>query len=114
MAQTRVKEMTHLDAVLEEVGYERERQDMRWGEQNHIDAAGMGDYDLVKSALEARAVNQKLIQNKTMSWAAILGEEVAEAFDEINEDEVALRADLVQVAAVCVAWIQAIDRRNSK
>lgn len=109
-----LKTMTHLDVVLDEVAEERARQDARWGEQNHSDAAGYGDIDLVKSAMEARQVNQKLIQAKTMSWAAILGEEVAEVFDELNVDDKNLREELIQTAAVCVAWIQAIDRRNSR
>lgn len=48
----------------------------------------------------------------------ILGEEFGEVGHEVNEaignpaklDEVKLRAELVQVAAVCVAWCEAIDR----
>lgn len=45
-----------------------------------------------------------------MDWLHILREEVAEAFAET--DPVALRGELVQVAAVAVAWAEAIDRRT--
>lgn len=42
---------------------------------------------------------------------AILDAEVCEAFDE--SDSKKLRANLVQVAAVAVNWIEAIDRRGA-
>jgi hypothetical protein len=44
-----------------------------------------------------------------VTWRHILTEEVYEAFAE--SDPTKLRAELVQVAAVAVQWIQAIDRR---
>jgi hypothetical protein len=49
---------------------------------------------------------------KTLKWVDILEEEVAEAAAE--SDPAKLRAELVQVAAVAVAWIEAIDRRAAK
>jgi hypothetical protein len=45
------------------------------------------------------------------TWALALLEEVAEALDETDPD--ALRAELVQVAAVALRWIDALDRRRS-
>lgn len=44
------------------------------------------------------------------TWRHILQEEVAEAFAEL--DPAPLREELIQVAAVAVAWIEAIDRRG--
>lgn len=41
------------------------------------------------------------------TFASVLAEEAAEALAE--DDRVKLRAELVQVAAVCVKWIQTID-----
>jgi hypothetical protein len=102
----------HTAAVLEEVHAERRRQDSIWGEQNHPDACGHGDVELVAHELEAREVNRKLKAEGKMSWAAILGEEAAEVFDEVNVDDESLRAELVQMAAVAVAWIECIDRRR--
>lgn len=43
------------------------------------------------------------------TWLDILREEVLEAFAE--DDPARLRTELVQVAAVAVAWVEAIDRR---
>lgn len=50
----------------------------------------------------------------------VLGEEFGEVCHEVNEaiggrtelDRAALRNELVQVAAVCVAWIEAIDAEH--
>lgn len=69
---------------------ERLRQDKIWGEQNHGDER----------------------------WQGILGEEFGEVCKAINERELfsfdysSLRSELTQVAAVAIAWIEAIDRRG--
>jgi hypothetical protein len=47
----------------------------------------------------------------SITWEHILTEEWAEALSE--KDTVALRSELVQVAAVAVKWIEAIDRRTT-
>jgi hypothetical protein len=47
-----------------------------------------------------------------LDWLHILREEVAEAFAE--SDPAKLRAELVQVAAVAVNWVEAIDRRAAR
>lgn len=80
-------------SINNELALERARQDNKWGEQNCHD----------------------------FEWVSILTEEVGEAAAEANEanftsgknrgDFTKLRAELVQVAAVSVAWIEAIDRR---
>ena len=94
-------------ATLSEVRRERERQNEKWGEQNHPDGtsrwAGMG------ALLEADA--RKLLEEDP-SYAAIFMEEVGEALQATSVED--LRAELVQVAAVAVAWIEAIDRRGSR
>jgi NTP pyrophosphatase (non-canonical NTP hydrolase) len=86
--------------VLEEVRWERERQDEKWGESNH-------DHSV---------------------WSLILAEEVGEAaraalrlrFDSSSQaglatqNEETLREELIQAAAVAVAWIEAIDRRRGR
>jgi hypothetical protein len=86
--------------VLEAVDEEREHQDMKWGEQNHLEPY----------------------------WVAILGEEFGEACQaalNYHDDAVKrhgfeipekvyqdLRKELVQVAAVAVAWIECLDRNS--
>jgi NTP pyrophosphatase (non-canonical NTP hydrolase) len=65
---------------------ERIAQDQKWREQNHND----------------------------LRWLAILMEEVGELSKEILEGKSSLKAanELVQVAAVTIAWLEAIERRR--
>lgn len=93
-------------AVAEEVLRERNRQDIRWGEQNHPDGTGV-DYDLHRDM--ARRLCDENHAAGDGTWLHILLEEVYEAAAE--DDQVKLRAELVQVAAVAQAWAEAIDRR---
>lgn len=87
---------------------ERERQDEMWGEQNHPDGTGRF---LAKHALWARQATERATEDGSLTWRHILWEEVGEAFAE--SDPVALRKELAQVAAVALAWIEAIDRRST-
>lgn len=77
--------------VLRDVHLERHQQDEKWGEQNHEDSY----------------------------WLGILMEEVGESATDVIENTLdshtaRLREELVQVAAVAVAWIECIDRRNTR
>jgi hypothetical protein len=69
---------------------ERKRQDILWGIQNH-DAS---------------------------NWALILSEEVGEAIKEANDvvfrmkSTKDLKKEIVQVAAVCVAWLECMERKR--
>ena len=77
-------------SALDDVAGERKRQDAKWGEQNHDDAM----------------------------WFCILGEEFGELAQAVLHTKVGGRAagtvreELVQTAAVAVAWIEAMDRRK--
>lgn len=93
--------------VLAEVIQERVRQDEKWGEQNHPDGTGLSWE--IEAAKSARRVCDRKADLGTVSWADILHEEYAEALAERDVER--LREELVQVAAVAVAWIEAIDRR---
>ena len=93
--------------VLAEVQAERTRQDTKWGEQNHPD--GTGNKSQQDRAEFARRWCESAFGSGYGTWADVLTEEVAEAGAE--RDPAKLRAELVQVAAVAVAWIAAIDRR---
>lgn len=96
-------------AVLTDVAAERARQDAKWGEQNHPDNTG-GPAE-GRAAIGARFACELAAKEGTLTWRHILREEVAEAFAET--DPMKLRAELVQVAAVACAWIEAIDRRTA-
>lgn len=72
---------------------ERQRQDDKWGEQNHDDTV----------------------------WLTVLAEEVGEAAQEVltirnpkdGNGHGNLREEAVHVAAVALAWVEAIDRRGA-
>jgi hypothetical protein len=86
---------------------ERTRQDLKWGEQNHLDGTSI---EFRGAALAAQFDTYEAAKEGTVTWQKILAEEVAEAFAE--EDPHLLYKELVQVAAVTVAWLEAIARRN--
>ncbi|MFB6392600.1 hypothetical protein [Polymorphospora lycopeni] len=92
--------------VLAEIAAERARQDAKWGPQNHPD--GTGDYPEQIDADTAKMACQNAAEGGYLDWLHILREEVAEAFAATGPE---LRTELVQVAAVAVAWVEAIDRR---
>lgn len=94
-------------AILDKVHTERFAQDKKWGERNHPD--GTGDW-----WNGFRDTARKICENKAeagqLTWLDILREEVFEAFAESDPEK--LETELVQVAAVAVAWLEAIRRRS--
>lgn len=93
--------------VLAEVAAERARQHQLWGRQDHPDGTGLpGDGP---AAGLARQACDDATTGGTLTWRHILHEEVAEAFAETAPLRV--RHEMLQVAAVAVSWVEAIDRR---
>jgi hypothetical protein len=92
------------------IDVERDRQDAKWGEQNLRDGSPTPKrvVDAIRRSTDYHAKNK---YGRGLAWRHVLDEEVAEAYGAIGDDA-ALREELVQVAAVAVAWIEAIDRRN--
>jgi hypothetical protein len=92
--------------VLGEIAAERARQSAKWGQPDHLDGtARVGDRHTAARLRAACKANGPAEDN----WRDILAEEVAEAFAEAGSAR--LRVELIQVAAVAVAWVEAIDRR---
>lgn len=104
--------------VLNEVLAERIRQDEKWGEQNwpsfneRIAPAHRPLYYGIIEEGAAKWRTEHRFKERAGSYADIFIEEVAESIEA--ETEELLREELVQVAAVAVAWIEAIDRRKAK
>lgn len=105
------------DRVLSQVLAERIRQDAQWGQQNHPDGTGPHKAAIVgalcfadEAATRARHACQSAAHRGETTWRLVFAEESLEALAE--DDPAKLRAELVQVAAVAVAWIEAIDRRT--
>jgi hypothetical protein len=109
-------------AVLEEISHERGRQINKHGNQSHLPDGTGDDRHLTRNtglptygtlahvATAATDAASEGAGNGTVTFADILVEEVFEALAESNADR--LRAELIQTAAVCVQWVQAIDGRE--
>lgn len=67
-------------------------------------------YPWFPSADGCRARTELAAAGHRVTWADVLAEEVTEAFEE--RDPARLRAELIQVAAVALRWIDAIDSRD--
>lgn len=91
--------------VLGDIAAERRRQDEKWAPRDYADGTGA----FKPEAEHARARCEHLFANGHEMWWPVLLEEVYEALAE--EEPAKLREELVQVAAVATAWIEAIDQR---
>lgn len=101
--------------ILERILAERRRQDAKWGEQNHKNAHSR-DLDQASSRLRRRReLNESNARHGCTNWNDVLLEEVEEAVEQaaLGDDE-KLTEELVQCAAVIVAWIECIERRKTK
>lgn len=95
-------------SILLDVLNERLRQMRKFGEQKHPDGDPEdSDIEMVR----AKYVCDARTREGRVSWRDILEEEVAEAIYEIGRDPKKLRKELVEVAAVCAAWIEDLDGR---
>jgi hypothetical protein len=116
-----------LARVLADVAEERRRQDEKWGPPQargytDVSERGPGFHDApeivaarhgIPTADVARNACEEAMASKTCSWAHVLTEELAEAV-EVGAQYVAgkkLRKELVQIAAVAIAWIEDLDGR---
>ncbi len=112
--------MNDFETVLEpindiagEIVEERLAQHEKWGQQDH--PSSYSELTIVQAGHEAdhwKRVNDARVETGTLSWDGILLEEVYEALAE--KDDAKRREELVQVAAVAAAEIEAIDRRASE
>lgn len=93
-----------LPFILEDLAQERRNQDNKFGVQRHPDGTSVlwnTWADMYRESCD------RAFKSGQGTWLHILLEEVYEAAAE--SDRAKLRKELVQVAAVCVAWIEDID-----
>lgn len=95
-------------SILKEVADERYRQDRKWGEQNHPNGTGSKIFEDYAGIAKRKC--DTAAKNGSLTFAKILEEEFWEALAESNPQ--ALRTELIQVAAVAVGWVEAIDRKK--
>jgi len=108
---------------LNAVRTELERQDAKWGVQNHpnissvikdnpeLQAKERTSYlaDYANHAEFYKELNDKIVKEGEIGWDTILLEEVYEALEQ--DDTEKLLAELDQVAAVAMAYKASIQRR---
>ncbi|AWL36543.1 hypothetical protein B9S66_30800 (plasmid) [Streptomyces sp. SM17] len=97
-----------LDRHMVEVDAERQRQIARLSDQHHPD--GTGSATDRKRADEARRHCDHTTRTGRLTWNDMLTEEVCEALAE--SDPNLLPTELVQVAAVALAWFFDLDGRT--
>jgi hypothetical protein len=113
-------------SVLDDVRAERERQDAKWGQQDHVDVDSvlmgreggctpqrMAEEYGIPTATRAQSICDLRFKRGDGAWADILIEEVAEAIEAAVIAPDGLRGELIQIAAVAAAWVEAIDRREA-
>ena len=104
--------------ILSEIEAERQRQNEKWGEQNHpmlgtsrslLDPPNTAypGKDVLRRQLK---VSRERCNSENIGWFDILQEEVCEAFLETKPEK--QRAEMIQVAAVAVQIIEYLDRKK--
>lgn len=115
MSTTKTKQAEEFNAILDpindiasEVIEERLAQLEKWGEQtrpSHYDEVFRLQFS--RAAERWKEINDARESETEVTWDGVLLEEVYEALAE--EDPQRIRAELIQVAAVAMAWVQDLD-----
>ena len=107
-----------IEHIFEEIRAERQRQDKKFGEQNHPmlgRSMVSSDKEPTPSFFELKHNLEwvkKRCKTKKKGWFDILHKEICEAFSETEPEK--QREKMVQAAAVAVAIIECLDRRIEK
>lgn len=109
-----------MEGVLNRVRQERARQFNQYGSNDDVkDGTGPEARWLAPLSWESAAAVETRFradyeefeaETGSPTWVHLIREEVAEAFQE--NDDAALVAELTQVAALCVNWVEKILNRN--
>lgn len=99
---------SRISSILKQVHAERLEQIYKFGEQHREDGTGKQWRDVRE---HSRWSCQSAELDGGASWRHVLTEEFYEALTETDPAD--LRKELVQVAAVCAAWIEDIDSRKA-
>lgn len=108
--------------IYEEILLERRLQDEKWGIQEHPSVSSniikgpnsnlperINRHYGIPSIDKAKYYADEAAKKGDLTWSHIAVEELAEVVGA--ENEIHRRHELVQLAAVCVAWIESIDRK---
>lgn len=95
--------------VYESIDEERDRQEAKWGPQEHPNGT-TEEWTWIADAY--RAACQEASDAGIVTWHDIFLEEVFEAMSETDDENV--EHELIQAIAVAVDWIEDIRRRRGK
>lgn len=104
----RLAKFASISGIIDAIVLERIEQEDKWGKQ--VRPMLGGEATVIRDNLKSLADKWKAINNRSMggdAWYRILLEKVYEAVSEPDMDK--MREELVQVAAVAVEIIEAID-----
>lgn len=110
-----------MENIFEEIRIERQKQNEKWGEQNHpcLDQVLLKrqggcnpqrmceEYEIPSEARAKQMCDSAFTKNQG-TYAHIAVEEMSEVVSAFDIHK--RREELVQLTAVCVAWIEKIDR----
>ena len=104
--------------VLLEVERERKMQFAKYGTNEDLEDGTGGQWAWPVSASSANGLEERFrvdydkheARHGRPTWMHLVREEVAEAFQETTAER--LREELIQVAALCVSWVEKIDTRG--
>lgn len=122
MPRKKTKDELKTMEVLVEVYRERKRQDKKWGEQTRpcldqtlLNRTGgctpqrMCENYEIPSESRARFICDTAFKNGDLTFTHIALEELSEIASEFDIKK--RRKEVVQLASVCVAWLESIDRQ---
>ena len=111
--------------IFEEIKLERQKQNAKWGEQNHpcldetllkrngsCTSERMCEHFEIPSENRAKFLCENSFKKGEGTYAHIAIEELSEAISSFDINN--RRTELIQLTAVCVAWIEKIDRELNK
>jgi hypothetical protein len=109
------------NTVFLDIQRERDRQDKKWGQQNHpnwlpsdiggeLDSERRAKFYGIETEADAKLNCDNAFGRGKGNWGHIFIEEVAECIEANNDND--LETELIQVASVAVAWVECIRRRR--
>lgn len=118
-----MSDMSQTREVLMRVFEERVRQQARYGDVNVHTESGTGPgtrWLLPYTFDDAQQIQQQLRydyedfegEGNPVTWVHLVREELAEAF-ELEPDDPNLPVELIQVAALCVSWVERLTARSA-
>ena len=118
-----MSDMTQTSNVLMMVFEERVRQEARYGNANKTTESGTGPgtrWLLPYTFDSAQQIQQQLrydyedweAEGNKVTWAHLVREELAEAF-ELEPGDPNLEVELIQVAALCVSWVERLKAQRA-